>query len=325
MKVSIIVPIYNVESYLPACIESLIHQSYSNIEVILVNDGSSDHCKDIVDEYASSDSRIIPIHKINSGPAEARRTGINSAQGDYIAFCDGDDYLPLDAIEQLVAASDNGNIDIVAGTVTYVYPNLVKKRIPLYMSGSVNDKWLYINHLIRMNIPWMLVAKIFKKELFNGVQMPTFKVGQDAIVMLQLATNAGSIYYIDSSLYCYNQRFSSATYNLSKPFLIDFYRYAQFIYSLFEDVPNDIVVDAVKFFKLRHFVLILHKGGANLFPITSELRALYKAYGSQLKAWERILFLSFDIHLYFGQVVNSLIIELRKIKLRLTKCIISYA
>lgn len=119
--------------------------------------------------------------------------------------------------------------------------------------------------------------------------------------------------------------FSSATYNLSKPFLIDFYRYAQFIYSLFEDVPNDIVVDAVKFFKLRHFVLILHKGGANLFPITSELRALYKAYGSQLKAWERILFLSFDIHLYFGQVVNSLIIELRKIKLRLTKCIISYA
>ena len=66
---------------------------------------------------------------------------------------------------------------------------------------------LSINHLIRMNIPWMLVAKIFKKELFNGVQMPTFKVGQDAIVMLQLATNAGSIYYIDSSLYCYNQRF----------------------------------------------------------------------------------------------------------------------
>lgn len=175
MKVSIIVPIYNVESYLPACIESLIHQSYSNIEIILVNDGSSDHCKDIVDEYASSDSRIIPIHKINSGPAEARRTGINSAQGDYIAFCDGDDYLPLDAIEQLVAASDNGNIDIVAGTVTYVYPNLVKKRIPLYMSGSVNDKWLYINHLIRMNIPWMLVAKIFKKELFNGVQMGSVK------------------------------------------------------------------------------------------------------------------------------------------------------
>lgn len=320
MKVSIIVPIYNVESYLPSCIESLIHQSYLDIEIILVNDGSSDHCKEIVDKYASSDSRIIPIHKINSGPAEARRTGINSAQGDYIAFCDGDDYLPLDAIEQLVTASDYGTIDIVAGTVTYVYPNLAKmQRVPLCISGAVTDKWLYISQLIRMEIPWMLVAKIFKKKLFDDVQMPTFKVGQDAVVMLQLAMNADSIYYIDSSLYYYNQRVSSASYNLSKPFLIDSYRYAQFIDSLYKDSTDSLIVDSVGFFKLRHCILMMHKGGYGVFSITNELKFLFKKYHSQLKAWERMVFISFQFSPYIGEIVNLLITKIRITRLGLIK------
>ena len=101
-KISIIVPVYNVEKYIFECVDSLINQTYKNLEIILVDDSSPDNCPQICDEYAQKDDRIKVIHKPNGGLSDARNAGIESATGEYLMFVDSDDYIALDMIEQLI-------------------------------------------------------------------------------------------------------------------------------------------------------------------------------------------------------------------------------
>lgn len=116
IKVSIIVPIYNTENYLNTCIKNLINQTLKEIEIILIDDGSTDNSGKICDEYAKKDKRIKVIHKKNEGAALARNVGIEIAQGEYIAFVDSDDYTDFDYYEKLYKGSDN-NIDVVFGEI----------------------------------------------------------------------------------------------------------------------------------------------------------------------------------------------------------------
>ena len=115
MKITIIIPVYNVEKYIDRCIESIIRQTYRNLEIILVDDGSPDHCPQICDEYAKKDNRIKVVHKKNEGQGLARNDALNIASGDYVTFVDSDDFLAIDAIEKLTKASKDGlNISIIA-------------------------------------------------------------------------------------------------------------------------------------------------------------------------------------------------------------------
>ena len=111
MLISIIVPIYNVELYLEKCIESIINQTYKNLEIILVDDGSTDSCGKICDEYAKKDNRIKVIHKINGGLSDARNKGMEIAKGKYIGFVDGDDYVASDMYETLYKFSVKNSLD----------------------------------------------------------------------------------------------------------------------------------------------------------------------------------------------------------------------
>ena len=110
-KVSIIVPIYNVEQYLRRCIDSLLAQTYTNIEIVLVDDGSPDNCGDICDEYAQTDTRIKVIHKKNCGLSAARNSGIEAVSGEWVTFIDSDDWLETDAIECLMGLTDGERIE----------------------------------------------------------------------------------------------------------------------------------------------------------------------------------------------------------------------
>jgi len=96
-QISVIIPIYNVEQYLQKCVDSVLAQTYHNIEIILIDDGSTDHCGEICDEYAQTDDRIVVIHKANAGLSAARNSGFDAATGKYITFLDGDDWLSADA------------------------------------------------------------------------------------------------------------------------------------------------------------------------------------------------------------------------------------
>ena len=121
--VSAIIPVYNVEKYICECIESVINQTYKNLQIIIINDGSIDNSKNLCNKYANKDNRIIIVNKKNGGAASAKNIGIDIAEGDYIAFLDGDDYLNLDAIEYMVNLIENYNSDIAHCDFYEVYKN----------------------------------------------------------------------------------------------------------------------------------------------------------------------------------------------------------
>lgn len=115
MKISIVVPVYNVEKYLDRCLKSLINQTYKNYEIILVDDGSTDNSGKMCDKYANNYKNIKAIHKKNGGLSDARNTGIKQAEGDYLMFVDSDDYIAIDAIANLIDSAKNNNPDIIIG------------------------------------------------------------------------------------------------------------------------------------------------------------------------------------------------------------------
>ena len=132
--ISVIVPIYKVQDYLKECIESIINQTYSDIEVILVDDGSPDRCPQMCDEWAKRDSRIRVVHKKNGGLSSARNAGLDVAKGEYISFVDSDDFICKDALENLYnRIKDDKSIGITSGLIYR------------YQDGSINnfkDQWL---------------------------------------------------------------------------------------------------------------------------------------------------------------------------------------
>ena len=127
-KVSIIVPVYNVSKYLDECILSLINQTYKNIEILIVDDGSIDESLDICEEYAKKDDRIILIRNSHEGVSVARNTGIENASGDWISFVDSDDYAELNMIEELINRSLEYDYDIVIGSYSVINERSLKKE-----------------------------------------------------------------------------------------------------------------------------------------------------------------------------------------------------
>ena len=148
-KISIIVPIYNVEKYLERCVDSLVNQTYENIEIILVDDGSPDYCPQLCDEYAKKDSRIVVIHKKNGGLSDARNYGLCKASGEYILYVDSDDYIELDSCEKLVNGMAN-NVDMVVGAYKELRNNkVIEKRHSNLLQDKIYDAKEYVISAIK--------------------------------------------------------------------------------------------------------------------------------------------------------------------------------
>ena len=112
-KVSVVVPIYKVEKYLDRCVQSIINQTYENLEIILVDDGSPDNCPDMCDEYAKADSRVTVVHKPNGGLPDARNAGLDVASGEFILFVDSDDWIESQTVAELIEIIEKHNVDFV--------------------------------------------------------------------------------------------------------------------------------------------------------------------------------------------------------------------
>ncbi|MBQ9782222.1 MAG: glycosyltransferase family 2 protein [Clostridia bacterium] len=139
--ISVIVPVYNVQKYLPRCIESILNQSYKDIELILVDDGSPDNTGEICDYYAKKDSRVVVIHKENGGVSSARNAGLNIAKGKFINFVDSDDYIPNDSLENLINLQKENDADLVCCTFERLLQNGNIVQTKFY------DKVLYIDNI----------------------------------------------------------------------------------------------------------------------------------------------------------------------------------
>lgn len=202
-KVSIIVPVYKVEEYLPRCVDSLINQTYKNIEIILVDDGSPDNSPKICDEYASKDSRIRVIHKENAGVSEARNTGIDNAKGDYICFVDSDDYVNAYMVEKLTTSANENNSDMV---VVSGYYKAYKDKIVEVRSSNIDKKCnkdfsIFWGDLISHR---SACTTLYKRNTIKDIRFNSnLKIAEDFLFVIQAMKKSKTISSVDECLYYY--------------------------------------------------------------------------------------------------------------------------
>lgn len=213
-KVSIIVPVFNVEKYIGRCIVSVQQQTMADWELILIDDCSPDNSYSVVKQYADKDSRIkILRHNENHGPMIARRWGDMFAKGDYIAYCDGDDYLPNNALETLYNEAIRTDADIVSGDYIYVTTDgkevYYRSRLQ-YGTASAS----VLKSLLRNEYKHTLWGKFFKRALLQDYEYQTYEHatnGEDGILFYQLLVHTNSIVHVNTNEYYYCQNMESST------------------------------------------------------------------------------------------------------------------
>lgn len=218
MKVSIIVPIYNVEKYLAKCIDSLVNQTYRDVEIILVNDGSTDSSEDIVKQYAEKDCRILALNKVNGGLSDARNYGLKYATGEYCLFIDSDDYLALNAIELCVNKVNESNADIVCFDMIYVYSDH-----ETFASGGDFDLLSFKKDSSAILINNSACNKMFKRTLFDHIQFPKGMWYEDLATIPIVLSKADCIAKVNAGLYYYLQREQSIAHTINEK-VFDIYK-----------------------------------------------------------------------------------------------------
>lgn len=211
--ISLIVPVYGVEKYLPDCIESMIHQTYENLEMILVDDHSPDRSGAICDEYAARDPRIKVIHlSKNSGASVARNTGIDAASGAYIFFVDGDDWLASDTIEYLFENMGKYDADCCVGGCTTVLEaedgSLEYCRKEHLPDRCESAKEAMKHVLLRESAVW---NRLYHRSAFDDIRFPEGRINEDEPVALWLYSRMKRIVFLEKDTYFYRKRKNSVT------------------------------------------------------------------------------------------------------------------
>lgn len=215
-KVSIIVPIYKVEKYIYKCIDSILGQTLTEFELILVNDGSPDRCGEICDEYSKKDNRIKVIHKNNGGVSSARNIGIDRACGKYIGFVDPDDYIDINMYEILYKSARKNNAEIVISSFSFIR-DFKEEKQDLSNDELIFNKYEAITKYFDIVYPFnfsFMCNKLIKRELFDDIRFNTnILVQEDTEIMIKIYNRSKNIAYIGQTLYFYQLRDDSATSN----------------------------------------------------------------------------------------------------------------
>lgn len=209
--ISIIVPVYKVEKYIHRCIESVLHQTYTNWELILVDDGSPDSCGRICDEYAMYHDKIVVIHKINQGVGAARNTGLHRAEGEWIYFLDSDDFIKEDTLEKMITFSNEGSYDIVMAGHSILKSS--GKFIPCSDSWNESDDTSTIQKKILLdNLSNISCGKLYKKKLWDNFRFPVGLLNEDLYTCPEIFSRAQSACIHAESFYYYcHQNVNSLT------------------------------------------------------------------------------------------------------------------
>ena len=211
MKVSVIVPVYGVEPYLNVCVESIVNQTYQNLEIILVDDGSPDNCPQMCDEWAGKDSRIIVIHKENGGLSSARNTALESINGEYIAFVDSDDWLSPNWIEALYDSIQRNDSLISIGAICSCSA-IHKKYSPITDDEDcLLSPIQMIKYISESNIRSTVTNKLYHKSLFENIRFPEGRINEDACITHELIGRCEKISYAKGCYYYIRIRNGSIT------------------------------------------------------------------------------------------------------------------
>ncbi len=216
--ITVIIPVYNAEKYIAECLESLINQTYKNLEIIVINDGSKDNSGTICDQYKEKDSRIQVIHKENGGVSLARNSGLEIAKGKYIAFVDGDDYLDKEYFEKMLKILKEKQVDIVLCGFNRVYDNNIEK-VTKGKSLIMNKEEFLTDILNVQGGAGIVHSKLWKKEVIQGINFDkNIKIGEDSFFCIQAVKNVNNVYVLDEALYNYRFNNESAVRKYKKDF-----------------------------------------------------------------------------------------------------------
>lgn len=198
-KITVIVPVYKVEPYLRRCIDSILIQTYTDFELILVDDGSPDACPEICDEYAQKDERIRVIHRENGGLSAARNSGLDAAKGEYIVFVDSDDWVHPEYLEYLYCAVLEHGVQLSA--CKFIKTGTVIESEQMQYTCNVWDglTWFKENHVNGI-VAW---GKLYHRSLFQSIRYPVGKIHEDEFTTYKLLYLAGDIAVVDCKLYYY--------------------------------------------------------------------------------------------------------------------------
>lgn len=254
--ISIIVPVYNVEEYLDRCIESIVKQTYKNLEIILVDDGSPDKCPEICEKWAECDERIRVIHKKNDGLANARNSGIEVSNGDYLIFTDSDDYMDPDMIEFLLNLSLKYDADVSRCGFYFNYENIDKKRNISYESIQIPD---YNERIIDLattgygGVAWNKLYKrdIIKEQLYDKAD----GCSEDIMHNFRVYKDAKKVVFSDIPKYHYVIRNGSITNDVFDKRAFDIIRAKKIILDNVKD-NEDVLPYAVKGYIMSAFIVL---------------------------------------------------------------------
>ncbi len=225
--ISVIVPVYNVEKYLPKCVDSIMKQTLNDIEIILVDDGSTDFSGDLCDEFSREDNRICVIHKENGGASSARNAGIESAKGKYLMFVDGDDWVEPKFCEAPYIIAEKNNADTVAFGYKNVYSDGIVVNSEEYKEEGILSEEIKLER-IKDDINIAVWNKIFRKELFNDLRFPEGFTCEDLAITHKCIYESDKVYLTNQYLYNYRRnRYGSAMNSLTLKYYSDWFILAQ--------------------------------------------------------------------------------------------------
>lgn len=228
VEISVIVPIFRIEEYLPQCIDSLLQQSFSDFELILVDDGSPDNCPKICDDFAKIDTRIKVIHKKNGGLLSARKEGLKNAEGKYISFVDGDDWVDkyyLDTLFKLAEANDSdlvvtGHFREFDGKIETIKPKMAGIYDEKELKSSIIPNAIYNGEFCEHGISTYVWNKLFKRELLCSILLDVpneIVMGEDAAITFSYLSISKSLVISRIPLYYYRQRHDSIVKSIENP------------------------------------------------------------------------------------------------------------
>lgn len=284
--ISIIIPIYNVEKYINQCIQSVLHQSYKKLEIVLVDDESPDQCPVICDQYANEDERIKVIHQKNRGLSGARNAGMECATGEYILFLDSDDYLAPDYCEKMIAEAKMQNADIVVGEIVCVDDdgNVLDDIAGFHFAqnrtmDNIQGMQVLIEQKEMKGYAW---GKLYKRTIADGIDYPEGKVYEDRFTVPRYFQRSEKLALCKGAITYYRLRTTSITHDISMKKLNDLLEAEEWMVEFCKQKYPELVstMESVYFGRYIHVWILLYDSGnkAEAKDLSKRMKEVYQMY-----------------------------------------------
>ena len=287
-KISIVIPIYKVENYIDQCVQSVLNQTYQNLEIILVDDESPDKCPEICEQYAREDDRVKVIHQKNLGLSGARNTGMQYVTGDYVLFLDSDDFLALDYCERMIEMAKKENADIVVGEIISVDDDgrLLDDKTGLHFEQSKTiDNAQAMRQLVEQTeMKGYAWGKLYKYAVAEGIAYPLGKVYEDRFTLPLYFQRAQRISLCRQAVTYYRMRTTSISHDVSIKKLNDLLEAEEWMVGFCKENYPELVtnMESVYFGRYIHLWILLYDAGKKeeAKELVSRMKNIYKTYAA---------------------------------------------